>query len=509
MAEQYNETPETLAEDVTEGLSPAVAAAITEVLGAGQGKVSVLGAGETAPDDADVIVAGEGVVLEGVKAPVVVAAPGAALEVKSVAPTGETRAFIGGEEADFVNMDPDALGRRSKEKEKDDDVIFEGKGGNDSVTTGSGNDTVDGGTGNDSISTGAGNDSITAGTGNDTVNAGSGNDTISTGAGNDSINAGDGNDVIILGSGADSINAGDGFDIIQSSLKSTEVDISISAQGKVTLTNKATGDKTLIDDAEYLEFTDGVAQYVTGSSTGNLNISTDMLIAGLYVASFDRAPDKDGLDFWNNGVSTALSTGKSIDSVLKDQTMAGFATNDVFVNTYGNLDNTAFVDLVYKNVLGQAGDKDGLEFWEKTLDQQSRGDMIVDFVKGALEYNPADFTDSLSGNELQVAAERQQLLTNKVETSLYFIEKLGDTTNISDPSATNVNSTNQYKASVQILNEISQSGSTVVDAKALIDIASTKADPISYIIDQSSARTASEQDVQIIGATEIVFDEIF
>jgi len=105
-----------------------------------------------------------------------------------------------------------------------DDQVFLGSGGNNSVTTGHGSDTVVGGvTGNDyvtvssysgsdsiNLSTGSGNDSVLdSGSGKDTIDLGSGFSTVqaSSSTGNLDINTGTGSTSISLGSsGQDTIN---------------------------------------------------------------------------------------------------------------------------------------------------------------------------------------------------------------------------------------------------------------------------------------------------------------
>ncbi|MEZ5759223.1 MAG: Ig-like domain-containing protein [Emcibacteraceae bacterium] len=78
------------------------------------------------------------------------------------------------------------------------DLTVTGKGGNDTISTGSGDDIVDGGSGNDIISTGAGDDIVKGGPGNDTISTGTGADKIRGGNGIDAINAGADNDAIVV-----------------------------------------------------------------------------------------------------------------------------------------------------------------------------------------------------------------------------------------------------------------------------------------------------------------------
>lgn len=65
--------------------------------------------------------------------------------------------------------------------------------------------------GNDTVSSGLGNDIVYGGTGNDVVNAGVGNDTVYGDSENDSLDGGSGNDLIYGGSGDDTLTGGVAF----------------------------------------------------------------------------------------------------------------------------------------------------------------------------------------------------------------------------------------------------------------------------------------------------------
>jgi hypothetical protein len=91
----------------------------------------------------------------------------------------------------------------------------------------------------------------------------------------------------------------------------------------------------------------------------------------LYFAYFLRIPDYAGLQNWIN----AYRGGMTLDAISN-----AFAGSAEFIQTYGNLDNTAFVTLVYNNVLGRAPDPQGLANWVNALNNgMSRGTMMLGF----------------------------------------------------------------------------------------------------------------------------------
>lgn len=82
------------------------------------------------------------------------------------------------------------------------------------IQTYGGDDSVSGGSGGDTIIVGDGNDYVTGGKGGNLITAGNGNDYIWDGAGNDSVTAGNGSDHIWGQYGQDTIHAGSGNDYI-------------------------------------------------------------------------------------------------------------------------------------------------------------------------------------------------------------------------------------------------------------------------------------------------------
>ena len=320
---QYTQTAAEATANVTSGLSEASTTAIDAILTtatAGQdgAVVESVSAGEALPSGADVMVVGAGVNVAETDANVVIAAPGAPLVVTSMASIGETRAVIGGDEADAISTGAAGSARLPQQAgtATDDDTLVEAAGGNDTVTTGSGNDSVTGGSGNDSISTGAGND------------------------------------VITIGSGADTVDAGSGVDAIISTQKSTDVNISIDAQGKITLTDKSTGDVTTIDNAEYIEFSDNVSQLTTSTNV-------DTLVDSSLAKAFALEVSAGGLKAFD-----ALSAGSSSVSAL----VSSYVTSDAFkTSSTGITDIDALAGLVYKGVFGVDADGETLNLWSAAI----------------------------------------------------------------------------------------------------------------------------------------------
>jgi Domain of unknown function (DUF4214)/NHL repeat len=92
----------------------------------------------------------------------------------------------------------------------------------------------------------------------------------------------------------------------------------------------------------------------------------------LYQAAFARMPDYAGLQNWSN----ALQAGALTLTGAADQ----FAGSTEFLLKYGSLDNTGFVQQLYRNVLGREADPAGLADWVNQLNGgATRGTILVGF----------------------------------------------------------------------------------------------------------------------------------
>jgi hypothetical protein len=106
--------------------------------------------------------------------------------------------------------------------------------------------------------------------------------------------------------------------------------------------------------------------------------STVSPITRLYLGTYRRVPDTSGLLFWI-GEYRKRPDGSKLQEIA-----TAFATAPEFVNAYGNLDNTAFVNRLYELILGRGADDAGRNFWVSQLNQGvTRGVMLANFTESA------------------------------------------------------------------------------------------------------------------------------
>src|SRR4051812_46490395 len=100
------------------------------------------------------------------------------------------------------------------------------------------------------------------------------------------------------------------------------------------------------------------------------------IVYRLYGAALGRVPDNSGLKNWIAAIDSGTLTLK--------QAVSGFTSSTEFLNRYGNPDNTTFVTLLYKNVLGRTPDSGGLAAWTNALSAgMSRSDAVLGFSESA------------------------------------------------------------------------------------------------------------------------------
>lgn len=105
-----------------------------------------------------------------------------------------------------------------------------------------------------------------------------------------------------------------------------------------------------------------------------MTTATQANVAKLYIATFGRAPDGPGLNYWVN------QSGLSLEQIAKSffdqpETQAKFGTSD----------NASFVAAIYQNVLGRAGEAGGVAYWISQLESGAltRDNIILAVLGGA------------------------------------------------------------------------------------------------------------------------------
>ena len=93
----------------------------------------------------------------------------------------------------------------------------------------------------------------------------------------------------------------------------------------------------------------------------------------LYWATLDRAPDTAGFQGWVE----IIEGGSSLLDIIP-----GFVNSAEFQNVYGSLEDEAFVELLYNNVLNRSSDAGGLQAW---LDFIDGGGTRAEVVRGFSE----------------------------------------------------------------------------------------------------------------------------
>ena len=124
-------------------------------------------------------------------------------------------------------------------------------------------------------------------------------------------------------------------------------------------------------------------------------------IALNYIATFDRAPDAAGLDYWLN--DSPLKTMEEIAQSFFDQP----ETKEKYPDGMGPVE---FVKTIYNNLFNRDPDEKGWDYWVQELNDGniSRGNMILAVTNGALD------TDEYKD---------KTILDNKLEVGLYFADK--------------------------------------------------------------------------------------
>lgn len=266
------------------------------------------------------------------------------------------------------------------------------------------------------------------------INGENGNDLIEGWAGDDSLQGGPGNDTLDGGIGNDTLNGGDGTDLVALSAASSEFATTFAA-GSFSLrgTNARYGTDTLTA-TENIEFSDLGLETVWFSKTDTLTATESDQLVELYIASFNRAPDAIGLNYWGGRLYDGMPLAEIAKSFfVQPETIAAYPSS---------MPTQTFVTTVYNNVLSRTPDTEGLNYWvgEINTGSVSKDVFLLAIINGA---------KAPTGS-----ATDRQTLANKVSVGNYFAfnEGLNNTT-----------------WGIDVMDSVTHLASTVTAANALTD----------------------------------------
>lgn len=117
-------------------------------------------------------------------------------------------------------------------------------------------------------------------------------------------------------------------------------------------------------------------------------IPTEEEVTKLYVATFNRAPDAAGLNYWLNSSGLALS---QIAQSFFDQ-------EETKVSYPEGTSNSDFITSVYQNLFNREADTNGLNYWETELNinKISKNRFIEAVINGVLNTDTSNDADILT-----------------------------------------------------------------------------------------------------------------
>lgn len=232
-------------------------------------------------------------------------------------------------------------------------MIVTGIGNDRIVVTGDRDTIIESTGGNDFLQTSGGNDNITTSIGADTVFSGAGSDTVHSIAGNDSIDAGSGFDMVM----------------IEGDRENYTVEV---VDGALIVDNSA-GHQVTIKNAEFISFDDG-SSLTVGSDA---SIST---VLRMYEGVLDRSAASAGAEYW-----TDIYRGGQASLV---DIAWNFLNSQEFTakhGVYNQMDNEAFVRLIFDQALDRAPAQAGLDHYVGALEAGVRHEHVVWSIVGSVE----------------------------------------------------------------------------------------------------------------------------
>lgn len=104
-------------------------------------------------------------------------------------------------------------------------------------------------------------------------------------------------------------------------------------------------------------------------------VATRQNVTALYVATFNRAPDSAGLDYWVNESNLNL----------EDIAQSFFSQTEAISLYASYISNGIFIDSVYSNLFNREADQDGYNYWLNELNTKSieKSTFILAVINGS------------------------------------------------------------------------------------------------------------------------------
>jgi carboxyl-terminal processing protease len=138
------------------------------------------------------------------------------------------------------------------------------------------------------------------------------------------------------------------------------------------------GAYTVPSGVNVLKFSDVSINLSVSSDAKNISTAELESIIELYIAFFNRVPDADGLNYWISRYRAGMNLtqiGQSfLDAALIYPDETGYSKD---------MSNTAFINIVYKNVLGRIPDADGFNYWTSRLNSVGKVMTVQEMLQAA------------------------------------------------------------------------------------------------------------------------------
>lgn len=194
---------------------------------------------------------------------------------------------------------------------------------------------------------------------------------VFTGDGNDRLSGDSGDNAFLAGRGANVVDGREGVDTVLYIDSRAFYRVGYDAEGVFVV---GAVDRSSADTAVHVEkaaFTEGTL-YVQAAS------DTALGVASLYQGLLFREADASGYRYW----TISASTGASLSEIS-----ASFLSSAEYANGVAQLNNMAFVNGVYEQMLGRPADVAGAAYWIGQLDSGAvnRAGVVVSFEQ-SVEY---------------------------------------------------------------------------------------------------------------------------